>query len=153
MKAEYGVMKIGDGNFVPHVLHRMVMLSVFAFGLIMVAPFTRPVAPGSPLLADVANLGRCRRRGRQDGRGFPTDFKVRKECGSMNGDDAQTEFCAEYTHNGSAWGLNFFAVDQEDAALKIESIRESLRMLGQLMGRGATLAEAMGEARAVGVTH
>ena len=50
----------------------------------------------------------------------------------LNGWNAQTEYCAEYKHEGGNWCLNFFAVDEEDAFKKIESIKNSLKLNGQL---------------------
>jgi len=54
---------------------------------------------------------------------------------SLSGLDAQTEYLAEYRHGGSLWGLNFFAVDDADAARKLESIKQNLVLLGPLAGR------------------
>ena len=54
---------------------------------------------------------------------------------SSKGADAQTEFCLEYQHDGSTWGLDFFAVDLEDAIAKVESIKRSLVLLGRLSAR------------------
>lgn len=45
---------------------------------------------------------------------------------------AQTEYACEYSHNGSKWALNFHAVDDADATLKLESIKASLVMLGPI---------------------
>ena len=45
---------------------------------------------------------------------------------------AQTEYCGEFTHNGSKWCLNFFAVDDADAEAKVQSIRQSMVVLGRL---------------------
>lgn len=50
----------------------------------------------------------------------------------LNSWNAQTEYCAEYEHEGGSWCLNFFAVDEEDALKKIESIKNSLKFNGQL---------------------
>lgn len=47
---------------------------------------------------------------------------------------AHTEYVAEYTHRGSTWALNFFAVDDEDAAAKLASLRASASLLGRLEG-------------------
>lgn len=57
------------------------------------------------------------------------------ENAHIEGWKAQTEYCAEYVHGDSRWGLNFFAVDECDAKLKIESIRNSVHLLGQLEAR------------------
>lgn len=56
--------------------------------------------------------------------------------------EANTEYCLQYRHGGKLWALNFFAVDDADAARKVQSLRESLELLGPLMGRGDTLEEA-----------
>lgn len=48
------------------------------------------------------------------------------------GTKATTEYCLEYMHNGTKWCLNFFAEDEEDAAKKVLSLRESLVLLGRL---------------------
>lgn len=50
----------------------------------------------------------------------------------LNGWNAQSEYCLEYEHEGGKWALNFFAVDDEDAQKKVESIKQSLRLLGRL---------------------
>ena len=50
----------------------------------------------------------------------------------IEGWKAQTQYVCEYVHNGKRWGLDFFAVDREDAALKLESIKKSLVILGAL---------------------
>ena len=42
------------------------------------------------------------------------------------------EYCLEYTHNGTRWAMNFFAEDAEDAAQKVQSVRNSLVLLGKL---------------------
>ncbi|KRC36262.1 hypothetical protein [Acidovorax sp. Root219] len=44
--------------------------------------------------------------------------------------NAQTEYAGEYTHAGSRWGINFFAVDDADAAQKLDSIKRSAVLLG-----------------------
>ena len=46
------------------------------------------------------------------------------------GSKATTEYCLEYTHNGTRWAMNFFAEDAEDAAQKVQSVRNSLTLLG-----------------------
>lgn len=48
----------------------------------------------------------------------------------IEGWKAQTQYACEYMHQGRKWALNFFAVDDEDAALKLESIKSSLIVLG-----------------------
>ena len=60
------------------------------------------------------------------------DFKMHT---FLLGESAQTEYCAEYAHGGSRWGLNFYAVDEADAASKLESIKQGLTLLGPLDGR------------------
>ena len=45
---------------------------------------------------------------------------------------AQTEYVGEYTHNGGRWAMNFFAVDDADAQEKLQSIKNSLVILGVL---------------------
>ena len=59
---------------------------------------------------------------------------------------AQVEYVLEYRHDGQLWGLNFFAVDDEDAERKVESLRATLVLNGRLIGRGDTLEEAAEEA-------
>lgn len=49
--------------------------------------------------------------------------------------NAQTEYAGEYTHAGSRWALNFFAVDDADAAAKLESIKVSAVVLGPIAMR------------------
>lgn len=51
---------------------------------------------------------------------------------SARGDRARTEYCLEFDHDGCLWGLNFHAVDYEDAVAKVESVKRSLRLLGPL---------------------
>lgn len=48
----------------------------------------------------------------------------------IRGWNAQTLYALEYQHNGSKWALNFYAVDDEDAQKKVESLKESLVLLG-----------------------
>lgn len=48
--------------------------------------------------------------------------------------NAQTEYATEYEHAGSRWAFTLHAVDDEDAARKIKSIRESLVLLGRIEG-------------------
>lgn len=48
---------------------------------------------------------------------------------------AQTEYGAEYVHDGEKWGLNFYATDDADAAAKLESIKASLVLLGRVNER------------------
>ena len=45
---------------------------------------------------------------------------------------AANEYCLEYTHNGTRWAMNFFAEDAQDAAQKVQSVRNSLVLLGKL---------------------
>jgi len=52
----------------------------------------------------------------------------------ISGWSAQTKYAAEYTHKGSAWVLHFYAIDDADAVSKLESIKESLVMLGRVDG-------------------
>lgn len=49
-----------------------------------------------------------------------------------NGSKATLEFCLEYTHEGKKWALNFFAESFEDADKKVQSIKDSLTLLGRL---------------------
>ncbi len=58
----------------------------------------------------------------------------------VEGWKAQTEYCAEYEHNGQKWAMNFFAIDDADALEKLESIKTSLVILGRLDGRVKVLA-------------
>lgn len=46
--------------------------------------------------------------------------------------NAQTEYCGEFTHQGSKWCLNIFAVDDADAFVKAQSVRDSFVILGVL---------------------
>lgn len=48
----------------------------------------------------------------------------------IEGWKAQTEYACEYLHHDQKWCLNFFAVDDEDAAEKVESIKQSLVIVG-----------------------
>lgn len=57
------------------------------------------------------------------------------ECAHMDGWRAQTEYAAEYTHRGCRWALNFFAIDDEDARKKLESIQRSAVLLGAIAAR------------------
>ena len=50
----------------------------------------------------------------------------------IDGWKAQTEYAAEYTHQGRRWALNFFAVDDDDAKKKLESIRTSATLAGRI---------------------
>lgn len=56
-------------------------------------------------------------------------IELQKQLSAWN---AQTEYCAEYEHDGGRWALNFFAIDDEDAKKKIESIKQSLNFCGRL---------------------
>jgi hypothetical protein len=49
---------------------------------------------------------------------------------------------AEYQHLGQKWGLNFFACDQADAFAKLESIRQTVRLEGELAYRVPASIEA-----------
>lgn len=44
--------------------------------------------------------------------------------------NAQTEYACEYMHNGSKWCTSFFAIDDQDAAMKLQSIKDSLEVVG-----------------------
>jgi hypothetical protein len=57
------------------------------------------------------------------------------ENAHIDGWKAQTEYAAEYTHRGSRWALNFFAIDEEDAKKKLENIRSSVQLLGAIEQR------------------
>lgn len=46
----------------------------------------------------------------------------------------ESEYAAEYQHGGSTWALNFFARDSEDAEAKMNSIRASAVLLGEIVG-------------------
>ena len=59
------------------------------------------------------------------------------------GESAQTEYCAEYSHGGSRWGLNFYAIDDEDAAKKLDSIKNGVVLLGPLAQRITWPLEAL----------
>ncbi len=43
---------------------------------------------------------------------------------------AQTPFQVEFLHNGARWALTIYAVDEEDAKEKVESLRESASLIG-----------------------
>lgn len=45
---------------------------------------------------------------------------------------AQTEYACEYMHHGKKWCASFFAVDDADAVVKLESIKQSLVILGPI---------------------
>ena len=49
--------------------------------------------------------------------------------------EANKEYCVEYEHDGGKWSFPLFAIDDADAARKIESIKRSLRLLGPLVLR------------------
>lgn len=53
----------------------------------------------------------------------------------IEGWKAQTEYAAEYSHNGSRWALNFFAIDNEDAKKKLDSLKASVQLLGPIEER------------------
>ena len=52
----------------------------------------------------------------------------------IRGWNAQTLYALEYEHDGSKWALNFYAVDDADAAAKVESLKKSLVLLGRSDG-------------------
>lgn len=52
----------------------------------------------------------------------------------IRGWNAQTFYALEYEHDGSKWALNFYAVDDEDAQAKVESLKKSLVLLGRSEG-------------------
>ncbi|RYF76811.1 MAG: hypothetical protein EOO22_00795 [Comamonadaceae bacterium] len=58
-----------------------------------------------------------------------------KEAAHIDGWKAQTEYAAEYSHRGARWGLNFYAVDEDDAKKKLRSIRETAELLGPVAER------------------
>lgn len=43
---------------------------------------------------------------------------------------AQTPFPVEFLHNGGRWALTIYAVDEEDAQKKVESLRQSATLIG-----------------------
>lgn len=45
---------------------------------------------------------------------------------------ATTEYCLEYEHNEQKWAMSFFAEDWHDAEKKVENIKASLVLLGEL---------------------
>lgn len=49
----------------------------------------------------------------------------------IRGWNAQTLYALEYEHAGSRWAMNFYAVDDEDALAKLESLKQSLVLLGR----------------------
>lgn len=61
-----------------------------------------------------------------------TSSSPKSEAAHVDGWKAQTEYLGEYFHRGSRWGFNFFAIDDEDAKQKLESIKSSLALLGPL---------------------
>lgn len=46
--------------------------------------------------------------------------------------NAQTPYALQYMHNGRPWALTFFAVDDADAAEKLENLKKSIEILGQI---------------------
>lgn len=52
----------------------------------------------------------------------------------LRGWRAQTLYALEYEHGGTKWALNFYAVDDEDAQAKVESLKKSLIILGRSEG-------------------
>jgi hypothetical protein len=45
---------------------------------------------------------------------------------------AFTKFALEYEHNGKKWCDDFFADDEDDARAKVESMKKSLALLGEI---------------------
>ncbi|WP_131421501.1 hypothetical protein [Comamonas thiooxydans] len=43
---------------------------------------------------------------------------------------AQTPYPVEFTHNGSKWCLTIYAIDDEDAEAKVQSLRNSATLIG-----------------------
>lgn len=67
--------------------------------------------------------------------------------------DASTEYVLHYRHGGQPWAVNIFAVDDADAAQKVESLKATLELKGRLIGAGETLDQAAeSAARAVAET-
>ena len=57
--------------------------------------------------------------------------------------NAQLEYVLHYQHGGQTWATSFFAVDDADAAQKVESLKGTLELKGRLLGTGgSTLDEA-----------
>lgn len=52
----------------------------------------------------------------------------------IEGWKAQTEYVCEYDYGGQKWALNIFAVDDADAQLRMQCIRDSFQVLGKLEG-------------------
>ena len=48
------------------------------------------------------------------------------------GDKATRRFSLEYRHNGSMWGVNFYAEDWADAEAKLQSMKDTLVLCGEL---------------------
>lgn len=48
---------------------------------------------------------------------------------------AQTEYACEYTHNGTRWATSIFAIDDNDAKLKIENLKKSIVLGGPITMR------------------
>ena len=45
---------------------------------------------------------------------------------------AQTEYACEFQHGGSSWCTSIFAVDPADAEAKLESLKNSIVLLGEI---------------------
>lgn len=45
---------------------------------------------------------------------------------------AQTEYACEFEHGGLKWATSIFAVDDADADAKVQSLKESVVLLGQI---------------------
>lgn len=43
---------------------------------------------------------------------------------------AQTPYPVEFAHNGSKWCLTIYAIDDEDAEAKVQSLRQSAILVG-----------------------
>ena len=56
--------------------------------------------------------------------------------------DASYEYVLQYRHGGHPWAVNIFAVDDADAAQKVESLKATLELKGRLIGSGETLEQA-----------
>lgn len=46
--------------------------------------------------------------------------------------NAQTEYACEFQHGGTSWAMSIFAVDFDDAAAKLESLKNSMVLLGEI---------------------
>lgn len=52
----------------------------------------------------------------------------------IEGWKAQTEYAGEYTYFGRKWCLNFFAIDDADALVRLQNIKDTLVILGPIEG-------------------